>query len=260
MGAAKMSRPAPNTHRLVGAGPHPVLVLHGWFGDANAFAPMEPALTQDDFTYAFMDYRGYGGMRDAAGSYTIDEIAQDVLALADHLGFAQFSLVGHSMGGMAVQRVLAMAPARVRKLVALTPVPASGVPFDDAGWTLFSGAADKPENRFAIIDYTTGNRLSRVWIQGLVDHSLVSASRDAFAAYLNAWAKTDFSAAVRGLPLPVKVIVGEHDPALNATVMQATFLAAYPDCELEVMANAGHYPMHETPIALATSIENFLRR
>ena len=57
-----------------------------------------------------MDYRGYGGMRDAPGSFTIDEIAADALALADHLGFARFSLVGHSMGGMAVQRVLSMAP------------------------------------------------------------------------------------------------------------------------------------------------------
>jgi esterase len=255
-----MSATTPNTHHLVGAGPNKVLVLHGWFGDAHAFAPMEPALTRDEFTYAFMDYRGYGGMRGAQGAFTIDEIATDALALADHLGFAQFSLVGHSMGGMAVQRVLAMAPDRVRKLVALTPVPASGVPFDEAGWTLFSGAADNPENRFAIIDYTTGNRLSRVWIGSMVDYSLANASRDAIAAYLTAWAKTDFSAAVRGIPLPVKVIVGEHDPALNTTVMQATFLAIYPDCELEVMANAGHYPMHETPVALATSIENFLRR
>jgi pimeloyl-ACP methyl ester carboxylesterase len=250
----------PNTHHLVGSGPHRVLVLHGWFGDAHAFAPMEPALSADEFTYAFMDYRGYGGMRDAPGAFTMDEIADDALALADHLGFAEFSLVGHSMGGMAVQRVLAKAPARVRKLVALTPVPASGVPFDDAGWALFSGAADNPANRYAIIDYTTGNRLSRVWVQRIVDYSLAHASRDAFAAYLNAWARTDFSASVQGMRLPVKVIVGEHDPALNTTMMQATFLASYPDCELEVMANAGHYPMHETPIALATSIENFLRR
>ena len=94
----------------------------------------------------------------------------------------------------------------------------------------------------------------------MVDYSLAHASRDAFASYLTAWSRSDFSASVQGLPLPVKVIVGEHDPALNTTVMQATFLACYPDCELEVMANAGHYPMHETPVALATSIENFLRR
>jgi pimeloyl-ACP methyl ester carboxylesterase len=236
------------------------LVLHGWFGDAHAFAPMEPALSADEFTYAFMDYRGYGGMRDAPGEFTMDEIAADALALADHLGFAEFSLVGHSMGGMAVQRVLAAAPARARKLVALTPVPASGVPFDDAGWALFSGAAANPDNRHAIIDYTTGNRLSKTWVRRMVDYSLAHAAQPAFAAYLRAWARTDFSGDVAGMPLPVKVIVGEHDPALTPTMMQTTFLSTYPDCELEVMANAGHYPMHETPIALATSIENFLRR
>jgi len=258
-GAAEAS-PGPNTHHLFGAGPHKVLVLHGWFGDAHAFAPMEPALTRDEFTYAFIDYRGYGGMFDAAGAFTIDEIAADTLALADHLGFGEFSLIGHSMGGMAVQRVLTMAPERIRKMVALTPVPASGVPFDEAGWELFSGAADKADHRYAIIDYTTGNRLSRAWIDHMVEYSLAHASRDAFAAYLDAWSKTDFSASVQGLTLPVKVIVGEHDPALNSSVMQATFLASYPRCELEVMANAGHYPMHETPVALASSIENFLRR
>lgn len=250
----------PNTHHLVGNGPNEVVVLHGWFGDAHAFAPMERSLSADEFTYAFLDYRGYGGMREVPGAFTMEEIAADALALADHLGFGRFSLVGHSMGGMAVQRVLSMAPDRIRKLIAVTPVPASGVPFDDASWALFSGAADKPENRYAIIDYTTGNRLSRAWIQHMVDYSLAHASRDAFASYLTAWSRSDFSASVQGLPLPVKVIVGEHDPALNTTVMQATFLACYPDCELEVMANAGHYPMHETPVALATSIENFLRR
>ena len=255
-----MTRITPNTHHLVGSGPHRVLVLHGWFGDAHAFAPMEPALTADEFTYAFMDYRGYGGMRDASGEFTMDEIAADALALADHLGFAEFSLVGHSMGGMAVQRVLVAAPARVRKLVALTPVPASGVPFDDAGWALFNGAAANPDNRHAIIDYTTGNRLSKTWVRRMVDYSLACAAQPAFAAYLRAWAKTDFSGDVAGMPLPVKVIVGEHDPALTPTMMQMTFLSTYPDCELEVMANAGHYPMHETPVALATSIENFLRR
>jgi hypothetical protein len=45
----------PNTHHLTGTGPHKVIVLHGWFGDAHAFAPMEGLLTGAEFTYAFMD-------------------------------------------------------------------------------------------------------------------------------------------------------------------------------------------------------------
>ena len=29
-----------NTFHRVGHGPHPVIVLHGWFGDARAFEPI----------------------------------------------------------------------------------------------------------------------------------------------------------------------------------------------------------------------------
>jgi pimeloyl-ACP methyl ester carboxylesterase len=47
---------------------------------------------------------------------------------------------------------------------------------------------------------------------------------------------------------------------LSAEVMRQTWLAYFPGAELEVMANGGHYPMFETPVALATSIEEFLAR
>lgn len=54
--------------------------------------------------------------------------------------------------------------------------------------------------------------------------------------------------------------MGANDPALTMEVMKATYLAWYPNAELESMPNAGHHPMGETPVALATSIEKFLRR
>ena len=74
------------------------------------------------------------------------------------------------------------APSRVKKLVGITPVPASGSPFDDAGWTLFSGAAENSANRYAIIDFTTGNRLSPAWINQMVANSLASTAKAAFAS------------------------------------------------------------------------------
>jgi pimeloyl-ACP methyl ester carboxylesterase len=40
---------------------------------------------------------------------------------------------------------------------------------------------------------------------------------------------------------------------------RATGLQSYPNAELEIIPNAGHYPIEETPIALATSFERFLR-
>lgn len=248
----------PNSHVVVGHGPHRVIALHGWFGSATGWGPMVKSLDLNAFTYAFMDYRGYGGMRGKGGPYTIAQIAEDSLALADALGWQRFSLVGHSMGGLAIQQVLAQAPQRVDALVGITPVPAGGVPFDEAGWALFSSAAGSPEARRGIIDFTTGNRLCGAWLDRMVHHSQEHSDADAFGAYLPAWAKTDISAQVRGQPVPVKVIVGAHDGALTEETMRATWAQLYPNCEIEVMPNAGHYPMEETPVALATSVERFL--
>lgn len=246
-------------YETMGQGTHKVLMLHGWFGDHTTFRPLRDALSLDDFTYASVACRGYGLSRHLTGDYSMQEISADVRELADKLGWGEFSLVGHSMGGMAIQRILADAPQRVRKLVAVTPVPASGVPFDADGWALFEGAAANLDNRRGIIDFSTGNRLSKAWIDHVARYSEETSDRAAFAAYLRAWAKTDFHADIAGKATPVKVIVGANDAALTAEIMKATYLAWYPNAELEVMANAGHYPMNETPVALATAIEGFLR-
>lgn len=245
-------------HEEIGGGAHPVIALHGWFGSAAAWRVLHPHLDTSRFRYVFPDYRGYGGRIDEPGEHTLAEAAADVLALADRLGLDTFSLVGHSMGGAVAQRVLADAPQRVRALVGISPVPASGVPFDDQGWALFSGAAGDLANRRAIIDLTTGNRLTAVWLDAMVEHSRKHSDPAAVADYLRAWATTDFHAEIDGNPVPVKVIAGEHDPALGEDTMKATFAQWYPHCDVEVFPNAGHYAIDETPIALATALERFL--
>jgi pimeloyl-ACP methyl ester carboxylesterase len=244
--------------QTIGSGDHHVVALHGWFGSARGWGSLPDYLDRSAFSYAFMDLRGYGGRRDVAGDFTMQEAASDALALADELGWDRFSLIGHSMSGQAIQHVLLQSPGRVRRLVALNPVPATGVPMDEGSWALFSGAAANRDNRFAIINFTTGGRLPPAFVDHIVQHSLDHSSADAFGAYLQSWAKDDFSDRVQGNPAAVKVIVGEHDPALSAAVMEQTWLRFYPSAELEVVPNAGHYPMFETPAALAASIEEFL--
>ncbi len=244
---------------VVGNGEHTVVAVHGWFGSAEAWHPVVPHLDTTTFRYVFVDLRGYGDRRDEPGEHTLAEAASDVLAVADTLSADRFSLVGHSMGGTVIQRVLADAPDRVRALVGISPVPASGVPFDDEGWALFSGAAADPEKRRAIIDLTTGNRLTGVWLDSMVRHSLEHSDEHAFADYLLAWAKTDFHTEIEGNPVPVKVIVGEHDPALGEATMRQTFTRWYPNCTVDVLTNCGHYAVDETPVALVTSLESFLR-
>ncbi len=249
-----------SSHLTIGSGDRRVMALHGWFGSARGWGSLPDYLDGSAFTYVFPDLRGYGGRRDVTGEFTMAEAAADALALADELGWERFAMVGHSMSGKAVQHAVLQAPGRVTRLVALNPVPATGVPFDDDGWALFSGAATARENRAAIITMTTGGRLSPTFIDHVVQHSLDHSTVPAFGAYLESWAREDFSGRVQGNPVPVKVIVGEHDPALSAQVMEQTYLALLPNAELEVLANAGHYPMFETPVALATAMEEFLGR
>jgi pimeloyl-ACP methyl ester carboxylesterase len=250
-----------SSYVTVGSGDHHVLAIHGWFGSARGWGSLPEFLDGSAYTWVFMNLRGYGDRRDTAGEFTVDEVAADALAVADDLGWDRFSLVGHSMGAKFAHRVLLEAPDRVRKLVGLNAVSARATPMDSDGWALFSGAPNDPQNRAAIIDFTTGNKLTKVFINHVVQHSLDNSTVEAFAAYLQAWAKSDFSAQAKvDTATPVKLIVGVNDPALSADVMEQTWLVTFPDAELTILPDAGHYPMFESPVSLATSIEEFLGR
>jgi pimeloyl-ACP methyl ester carboxylesterase len=111
-----------------------------------------------------------------------------------------------------------------------------------------------------IITITTGNRLPGAFVDQIVQHSIENSTPEAVAAYLTSWANTDISRQVKGHQTAIKVIIGEHDPAMSVPVMEQTWLKFYPGAELEVLSNAGHFPMYETPAALAASIEEFLGR
>src|SRR5215472_14435856 len=204
-------------------------------------------------------------LRGMGGSYvTVGSGDHHVLALHGWFGSARgwdrFSLIGHSMSGVAAQHVLLQAPRRVRRLVGVAPVPASGLPLGEHEWALFTGAAASRENRAVIVNFSTGSRLTPAFVDAIVRHSQDNSDPEAFGGYLPSWARADIAGQVKGAELPVKVITGEYDPTQPAEFMEQTWLQVYPNSELEVLRGTGHYPMFETPVALAVSIEEFLSR
>lgn len=243
---------------VIGEGNTKVLIFAGWMGDYTVFNPTLSLWDTSKYSIAFMDYRGYGKAMDQAGDFTLDEIASDGLASADALGWDKFHVIGHSMGGMVVQKLALLAPDRIQTVTGVAPVPASGFPMDADGKALFEGAIESPENRKQILDFTTGNQNDESWLNKMVEDSLATTTKDAYGKYLAAWSGTDFSSEVSSLKMPFFVIVGEHDLAITKEAMEQTYGKWISNCQITTLEKCGHYPMQENPQGLVTKIEAFI--
>jgi 3-oxoadipate enol-lactonase len=97
-------------------GPGPaVMFSHGFLMDHEMFAPQVEVLS-DEFRCITWDERGFG-RTPVSGSFSFYDSAQDCLAVLDHLGIAQATLVGMSQGGFLSLRAALTAPARAKALV-----------------------------------------------------------------------------------------------------------------------------------------------
>jgi 3-oxoadipate enol-lactonase len=113
-------------YRLEGRSDLPALVLSHSLGcDLGMWAPQMPDLL-DHFQVLRYDARGHGASATPAGDYTIDQLGQDVLALADKLKLPNFAFCGISLGGAVGQWLATNAPQRLTKLVLANTAPKFG--------------------------------------------------------------------------------------------------------------------------------------
>jgi pimeloyl-ACP methyl ester carboxylesterase len=245
------------SHVTAGDGPVKVMFVHGWFWDHRIFAQIFREMDRLRFTYSTFDIRGYGKSRNLAGSYTMEEIAADAINVANDLGWEDFHLLGHSMGGKAAQRLAIGNPGRVRSIVAVTPVPASALPFDQSVRALFDSACDEDASAAAIIGRSVSHRISARWIGDLVRFTREAASPEAFTKYMHSFIEDDFSDEAKRLTARMLVLSGEHDAGLPDDMVRYVYGQLYPHAAIESIRNSGHYPMLETPLYFASRIERF---
>lgn len=246
-------------HGVVGTGPEAILVMHEWMGDHSNYAGLLPFLNGKAFTYVFADLRGYGWSKDVAGAYTADEAAADMFALMDKLGHQRFHVVGHSMSGLIAQAMAAKGTERIKSLVAVTPVPPSGFKTDEAGFQRLVTVIDSDDAMRGAIKARVAQRYTDTWVDYKLSLARNASGREAMLGYLKMFTGTDVSAAVAGLPVPVLLIVGGDDiPFYQEATERPKFEQAYKNLTVETIANAGHYPMLQTPALLLSLIEKFV--
>lgn len=246
-------------HKQIGSGKEKVLVMHNWMGDSTSYDSMLPYLNTDQYTYVFVDLRGYGRSKEMQGTYSVEEASADAIKLVDFLAWNEFHLIGHSMSGMIVQKIAVDNPARVKSVIAITPVPACGSSGSKEMMDFLESAAlSNDEAAMQCINTLTSNRYTMTFAKNMVKSLRQWSTSEARLGYLNMFSYTDFSESVKGLRTPILVLFGEYDFEGSEAFMRNTFLKWYPNVQLECCKASGHYPMIETPVTLVTTIEKFL--
>lgn len=245
-----------------GRGPALVL-LHGWGLHSGIWAPLLPALTQNN-RVTRIDLPGHGHSEAAAGRFSLADAADAVAALAP----PGAAWLGWSLGGQ-IALAAALAGRNISRLVlvATTPrfVAASDWSCAMAPATLAGfAAALTRDHRRTLRDFLAlqlrGDRHAARLLGEL--RAVLAARPDpcpaALGAGLDILAATDLRAGLPGLRQPVLVIAGERD-RLTPAEAGRRMAADLPDARYLVLPGAAHAPFLNHPETFLGAIGPFLR-
>jgi pimeloyl-ACP methyl ester carboxylesterase len=103
------------SYKIDGQG-YPLVMIMGYSSPRSGWSSQVPFFKKH-FQVITFDNRGVGKSIKPAGPYTTRMMANDTVALMDHLGIKKAHIVGGSMGGMIAQELAINYPERVSKLV-----------------------------------------------------------------------------------------------------------------------------------------------
>ncbi|MGI5347698.1 alpha/beta fold hydrolase [Streptomyces sp. CA-250714] len=208
-------------HRLDGPADGRPLILGPSLG--TSFAVWEPQLAASVRHHRVLRYDlpGHGGsptsvLADPApGRTTVEELAGQVLALADHHGWPSFRYAGISLGGAIGTYLAVHRPERVDSLALVCSSARFGEP---EGWRE-RAALVRGEGTRALLDQTPGRwfadpattAASGTGSRLLADLAAVDSA--GYAACCDALSTLDLRAELHRVTAPTLVVAGLQDPA-----------------------------------------------
>ena len=240
-------------YELHGDSGEPLVLVHGYTGDITDWRHQLPELSRTHRVLA-MDLRGHGRSEAPSdrSSYTVEQMASDVEALVDHVGFERYHLLGHSMGGAIVQEIALRSPQRLLSLTLHDTSIRFAVMADPSveEWWKTRMALAEAGKMAELTElpppvppppHMPAERLEETKLR------LSKMSPDAFIGAwqgLVGWQGTKDRASA--ISVPTLIIYGDLDtPAL---IQGSTRLAELiPNARVEVIPETGHSPQWERP-------------
>jgi pimeloyl-ACP methyl ester carboxylesterase len=247
-----------------GAGDTAVVLLHGVGGGAAAWQGNAPAIAEAGFAVVAPDFPGYGDSP-SIDPYDMAGLAASVVAVLDALAASRVVLVGHSMGGMVAQEVVARAKDRVHGLVVCNASPAFGKPGGAWQQQFLAerlGPLDAGVGMAGLAARLVPAMLAPLAPRAAVEQAIALMSAVPEPTYrnaLHALSAFDRRDNLARIAVPTLAITGEHDRSAPSAMVQQMALRIR-GAEYVCISGAGHLANIETPQPFNRALVSFLTR
>ncbi|RZT19017.1 3-oxoadipate enol-lactonase [Mycobacterium sp. BK558] len=247
---------AVGVHAVV-SGAGPAVVLSNSLGSTHRMWDAQVAELEQRFTVVRYDTRGHGASPVPDGPYTIDDLADDLIALLDRLDLERAHLVGLSLGGMTVMRVAARNPERVNRIALLctgAQLPPASAWTERAATVRAHGTGAVAA---AVVDrwFTEGYDGDR----GSWQQMVAATPAEGYAACCEVIAELDLRQQLSSITAPTLAIAGADDPATPPAKL-AEIAEAVPEARLLVVDGAAHLANAEQPGVITPALIEHLEQ
>jgi 3-oxoadipate enol-lactonase / 4-carboxymuconolactone decarboxylase len=246
-------------YRDEGADDRPAIVLSHSLGVDHGMWDTQAADLLPHFRILRYDTRGHGASSAPPGDYSIAELGQDVLALADARGLRRFAFCGLSLGGMVGQWLGAHAPDRLTHLVLANTTARVSDPSSmgtrrrtvlEQG---IAGIADMVMARF----FSPPVLASGAPVVASARRTLMATDPTGYAGCCAAIRDMDQRPLLQKIKTPTLVISGDHDVAMPWDDHGAMLTREIQDAKA-VRLPAAHLSNLERPRSFTSALFDFL--